>query len=93
MKSLMELYCELSMEEGIQLPAFVRRIQAQEFGARPRAEVETFLRELEEEMLLNIESRIEGAPHLDGERELRIARVHARIQQLIETLGAASAPE
>ncbi len=86
MKSLMDLYCELSVEEGIQLGDFVERIKAGEFGARARVELVAFLRQLEDEMLLNIEDRIAETPHLESERERRIAGVHARIQKLVDGL-------
>lgn len=86
MRMLMDLYCQLSVEEGLQLTEFVDRIKAHEFGERTKDEVVAFLRQLEDEMLLNIEDRIAGSPHLESERETRIERVRSRIQTLVDSL-------
>lgn len=86
MKSLMDLYCELSVEEGIELADFVERIKARQFDERPKEEVVSFLRQLEDQMLLNIEDRIAGSPHLESERDSRIEGVQTRIRKLIDSL-------
>jgi Ni,Fe-hydrogenase maturation factor len=52
---LWDLYEQLCMVEMVPLDEFVRRLKAEEFGEFPTDEVVSFLREIEANMLQNIQ--------------------------------------
>jgi hypothetical protein len=71
------------MEELISLRAFVTRLRAGEFGTFSRDEVVGFLREIEANMLENIELKALEDPMLENLKEERMAEASQEIDELI----------
>ena len=83
MDRLWGLYEHWCMEELISLRAFVTRLKAGEFGAFSRDDVVGFLREIEANMLENIELKATEDPTLDELKEERLAEASQEIDALI----------
>jgi hypothetical protein len=83
MDRLWALYEHWCMEELISLRAFVTRVKAGEFGAFSRDDVVGFLREIEANMLENIELKAMEDPALEGLKEERMAETSQEIDDLI----------
>jgi hypothetical protein len=83
MDRLWELYEHWCMEELISLREFVARLKAGEFGAFSRADVFGFLREIEANMLENIELKAMEDPALEELKEERMAETSHEIDALI----------
>jgi hypothetical protein len=83
MDRLWELYEHWCMEELISLREFVARLKAGEFGAFSRADVLGFLREIEANMLENIELKAMEEPVLEALKEERMAETSQEIEALI----------
>jgi hypothetical protein len=75
------------MEELISLREFVTRLEAGEFGAFSRDEVVALLREIEANMLENIELKASEEPGLEALKEERIAETSQEIDDLIAGLA------
>jgi hypothetical protein len=71
------------MEELISLREFVARLKAGEFGTFSRADVLGFLREIEANMLENIELKAMEHPALEEQKEERMAETSQEIEALI----------
>jgi hypothetical protein len=83
MGRLWELYEHWCMEELISLREFVMRLKAGEFGAFSRSDVVSFLREIEANMLENIELKAMEGPMLEDLIEQRMAETSQEIDDLI----------
>ena len=83
MDRLWELYEHWCMEELISLREFLVRLKRGEFGPFARDDVVAFLREIEANMLENIELKAMEDPHLDALKEERIADTTQMIDELI----------
>jgi hypothetical protein len=83
MERLWELYEHWCMEELIGLREFVMRLKAGEFGAFSRNNVIGFLREIEANMLENIELKAMEEPMLEDLKEQRMAETSQEIDDLI----------
>jgi hypothetical protein len=83
MDRLWGLYEHWCMEELISLRAFVTRLRAGEFGTFSRDEVVGFLREIEANMLENIELKALEDPMLENLKEERMAEASQEIDELI----------
>jgi hypothetical protein len=83
MDRLWGLYEHWCMEELISLREFVTRLKAGEFGAFCRADVVGFLREIEANMLENIELKAMEEPMLEDLKEQRLAETSQEIDDLI----------
>jgi hypothetical protein len=83
MEHLWGLYEHWCMEELISLREFVTRLKAGEFGTFARDDVVGFLREVEANMLENIELKAMEDPMLDSLKEERMAETSQEIDELI----------
>ena len=83
MDRLWGLYEHWCMEELISLREFVMRLKAGEFGAYCHADVVGFLREIEANMLENIELKALEDPMLENLKEERMAEASQEIDELI----------
>jgi len=83
MERLWELYEHWCMEELISLREFVMRLKAGEFGTFCHADVVGFLREIEANMLENIELKAMEDPMLEELKEQRMAETSQDIDDLI----------
>lgn len=87
MRKLADVYWERMQEEILSLEEFLDRAKAGEFGAYSPEDFVRFLREVEANILHNIDLKLEEAPHLAPMREARIEETQAMIAQLIEKYG------
>lgn len=85
--ALYDIYVERMMEEYFTLPEFMERVQRGEFGRFGRAEVTDFLRQVERDILSNIEIKIAADARLADQREERIEETRQMIQELIDRYG------
>jgi hypothetical protein len=83
MERLWELYEHWCMEELVGLREFIMRLKAGEFGAFSRSNVVGFLREIEANMLENIELKAMEDPMLEDLKEQRMAETSQEIDDLI----------
>jgi hypothetical protein len=83
MERLWELYEHWCMEELISLREFILRLKAGEFGSFARDEVVALLREIEANILENIELKALEDPGLDALKEERMAETSQDIDDLI----------
>jgi hypothetical protein len=83
MDCLWGLYEHWCMEEVISLREFVTRLKAGEFGVFHRDEVVDFLREIESNMLENIELKATEEPMLEDMKEQYMAETSQEIEDLI----------
>jgi hypothetical protein len=83
MDRLWELYEHWCMEELISLRQFVTRLKTGEFGTFSRVDVVGFLREIEANMLENIELKAMEDPALEALKEERLAETSQEIDALI----------
>jgi hypothetical protein len=83
MERLWGLYEHWCMEELISLREFVMRLKAGEFGAYCHADVVGFLREIEANMLENIELKAMEEPMLEELKEQRLVETSQDIDDLI----------
>jgi hypothetical protein len=83
MHRLWALYEHWCMEELISLREFVARLKAGEFGTFSRDDVVGFLREIEENMLENIELKAAEEPALEALKEERMTETSQEIDDLI----------
>jgi hypothetical protein len=83
MDRLWALYEHWCMEELISLREFVARLKAGEFGTFSRDDVVVFLREIEANMLENIELKAAEEPALEALKEERMAETSQEIDDLI----------
>ena len=83
MDRLWELYEHWCMEELISLQDFLVRLKWGEFGPFARDDVVALLREIEANMLENIELKAMEDPHLDALKEERVADTTQMIEELI----------
>lgn len=83
MDRLWELYEHWCMEEVISLREFVTRLKAGEFGVFRRDDVVDFLREIESNMLENIELKATEEPMLEDMKEQYMAETSQEIDDLI----------
>jgi hypothetical protein len=83
MDRLWELYEHWCMEELISLREFVTRLKAAEFGAFSRDDVVGLLREIEANMLENIEIKALENPMLEDLKEERMVEASQEIDALI----------
>jgi len=85
--SLREIYADLQLEEYVELGEFLARVQAGEFGDFSREDCIAFLRQVERNMLANIETQLAAHPHWEPMREQAVANVQQTIQGLIDELN------
>ena len=83
MDRLWELYEHWCMEELISLHAFILRLKAEEFGSFPRDAVVALLREIEANILENIETKAMEDPELNAVKEERSDETTEMIEALI----------
>jgi hypothetical protein len=83
MERLWGLYEHWCMEELISLREFVTRLKAGEFGIFSRDDVVGFLRDIEANMLENIELKAMEDPGLEELKEQRMAETSQDIDDLI----------
>jgi hypothetical protein len=83
MDRLWELYERWCMEELMSLREFVTRLKAGEYGAFSRDDVVNFLRQIEANMLENIELKAMEDPLLEDLKEDRMAETSQEIDELI----------
>jgi hypothetical protein len=83
MDRLWGLYEHWCMEELISLREFVTRLKTGEFGAFSRGDVVGFLREIEANMLENIELKAMEDPMLEDLKEERMTETSQEIDDLI----------
>jgi hypothetical protein len=83
MSRLWALYEHWCMEELISLREFVARLKAGEFGPFPRDEVVALLRDIETNMLENIELKAMEDPTLEMLKDERVAETCQEIDELI----------
>jgi hypothetical protein len=83
MDRLWELYEHYCMEELISLREFLVRLKEGEFGTFSRADVVSFLRDIEANMLENIELKAMEDPALEALKEDRLAETSQEIDELI----------
>lgn len=83
MDRLWELYEHWCMEELISLREFMLRVKEGEFGAFARDEIVTFLRDIEANILENIELKATEDPGLSAFKEERIDETAQMIDELI----------
>jgi hypothetical protein len=83
MDRLWALYEHWCMEELVSLREFISRLKAGEFGSFTRHDVVGFLREIEANMLQNIELKAMEDPTLEALKEDRIAETSQEIDELI----------
>ncbi len=83
MDCLWGLYEHWCMEELISLREFVTRLKAGEFGIFSRDDVVGFLRDIEANMLENIELKAAEGSGLEALKEERMAETSQEIDDLI----------
>ncbi|MGH8059207.1 MAG: hypothetical protein ACREOH_18550 [Candidatus Entotheonellia bacterium] len=83
MDRLWELYEHWCMEELISLREFMLRVKEGAFGSFTRDEIVTFLREIEANILENIELKSTEDPGLSAMKEERIDETAQMIEDLI----------
>ena len=83
MNHLWALYEHWCMEELVSLREFVARLKAGEFGTFTRDDVVGFLRDIEANMLENIELKAMEDPTLEGLKADIVAETSEEIEQLI----------
>ena len=83
MNRLWALYEHWCMAELISLHEFVLRLKSEEFGPFSRDEVIALLREIEANILENIELKAMEDPELDVLKEERMAETSQEIERLI----------
>jgi hypothetical protein len=83
MGRLWALYEHWCMEELISLRQFVLRLKAGEFGPFTRDDVVAFLREIEANMLENIELKAMEDPGLNALKDERMVETSQEIEDLI----------
>ncbi len=83
MDRLWELYEHWCMEELISLREFMLRVKAGVFGSFTRDQIVTFLREIETNILENIEVKSTEDPSLSAMKEDRIDETTRMIEDLI----------
>jgi hypothetical protein len=83
MDRLWALYEHWCMEELISLHEFIRRLKSEEFGPCSRDDVIALLREIEANILENIELKAMEDPTLDALKEERMAETNQEIEWLI----------
>lgn len=87
MRKLAEVYWERMQEEYLSLEEFLDRARAGEFGDYAPEDFVRFLREVEANILHNIDLKLEEAPHLAPMRDDKIEETHDMIAALIEKYG------
>jgi hypothetical protein len=83
MDRLWALYEHWCMEELISLREFILRVKAGEFGPFSRDEVIALLREIEANILANIELKAMEDPELEALKEERMAETNQEIEALV----------
>ena len=83
MDRLWELYEHWCMEELISLREFMLRVKTGVFGSFTRDQIVTFLREIETNILENIEVKSTEDPSLSAMKEDRIDETTRMIEDLI----------
>lgn len=84
MERLWELYEHWCMEELLSLHEFILRLKRGEFGPFARDGIVNFLREVEDNMLENIELKAMEEPSLSVIKDERIAETTQMIEDLID---------
>lgn len=84
--SLRSIYTDLLLEEYLELEEFVARAQTGEFGDFSRDDIVAFLREMELDVMSNIETQLAAHPHWEPMKEQAAANVQRRIQELADDL-------
>lgn len=84
MERLWELYEHWCMEELLSLREFILRLKRGEFGPFARDGIVNFLREVEDNMLENIELKAMEGPSLSVFKDERIAETIQMIEDLID---------
>jgi len=83
-RSLTDLYLDLNMTQGpVELESFLQQVVAGEFGPRNGAEIASFLRSRENEIINNIWLMASANPGLAGQVEGRIAETRLWIESLV----------
>lgn len=83
MERLWALYEHWCMEELINLRDFILRVKSGEFGSFSRDEVIALLREIEANILANIELKAMEDPELEALKEERMAETSQEIEALV----------
>jgi hypothetical protein len=86
MQNLYDLYVDMMLEDYTPLEDFVERVESGEFGKFSKNDRVTFLRQVESNMLANVETQIAAHPHLEERRYEVVGDIRARIQGLIDQL-------
>ncbi len=89
LKRLSELYWDVTQEEFLSLEEFLRRVKDGRYGTYPPEDIVSFLREVEANILANIDLKLEEAPQLAPLREDRIRETKQLIEDLITRYGRA----
>lgn len=84
MERLWELYEHWCMEELLSLREFILRLKRGEFGPFARDGIVNFLREVEDNMLENIELKAMEGPSFSVFKDERIAETTQMIEDLID---------
>lgn len=82
-ENLRDIYTDLLLEEYLELEEFVARAQTGEFGNFSRDDIVAFLREMEHDVMDNIETQLAAHPHWGSMRNQAIANVRRQIEELI----------
>lgn len=86
-EQIMDTYWDLFTEEQIDLEAFCTRLAAGEFGNYEPDDIEEFLREVELNILRNIETMLEANPQLAPLRDERVEETREMIDGLVKKYG------
>lgn len=85
---IMQTYWDLFLEEQIGLEQFCRRLAGGEFGSYTKDQITDFLRQVEVNILQNIDTMLEANPHLAPLRDERIEETRQMIDDLVNRFGA-----
>lgn len=84
-EDLMQRYWDTFAEQpGLSLERFLERVRAGEFGSFGPEAIARFLREVEAQILGNIEAMVEANPQLAPLREERVEETQRMIAELLE---------
>lgn len=82
-RSLYDVYLDVMMQEPLDLPGFLRRVDAGAYGSFQPSEVVAFLREVERDIIANIHTMVEANPHLSPQVDERIDETRQMIAELV----------
>lgn len=84
MSKLMEVYWEVMMDEPMDLPRFMEQVAEGRHGSFPPEEIADFLREVERDILGNIQTKAGSSPGLDAFVDDRIEETRQMIADLMQ---------